>query len=106
MCELSGGVVCEEQAYMDGSCGKDTKNTGITSNKRARSSIKAIASPTTKTTSTPSAKTPSPTICTMDYTPVCTTKLCPVVEKTFGNTCMMNANSNARFLHKGECETK
>jgi len=55
----------------------------------------------------------NPTACTMQYEPVCASVAvqcikapCPPIEQTFGNACMMNANSLASFLHDGECEVK
>lgn|GEM_PF-1554682 len=49
--------------------------------------------------------------CTKEYMPVCAsvqvqciTTPCDPVEETFGNTCMMESNSQATFLHEGQCE--
>jgi len=48
--------------------------------------------------------------CTKEYAPVCAsvqvqciTTPCNPVEETFGNTCMMESNTNATFLYEGEC---
>ena len=53
-----------------------------------------------------------PTICTMDYTPVCASVQvqcikapCPPIPETFGNACMMHANTNTTYLYDWECKT-
>ena len=55
----------------------------------------------------------SPVACTMQYDPVCAEVAvqcfvapCPAIKETFGNSCMMSANPNAKFLYKGECKTE
>jgi len=52
-----------------------------------------------------------PTICTLEYTPICAkvvveciTTPCESIEQTFSNSCHLNANKRATFLHMGECE--
>lgn len=51
-----------------------------------------------------------PQACTKEYRPVCAsvqvaciTTPCDPVQETFGNACMMEANTNATFLYEGEC---
>lgn len=48
--------------------------------------------------------------CTMEYAPVCAEvqvqcikEPCDPIQQTFGNKCMMEANSLATFLYTGEC---
>jgi len=63
--------------------------------------------------SSPSSPGSEWTACSMIYTPVCASVQvecikapCPPVEQTFSNTCVMNQNKLATFLHDGECTTK
>lgn len=95
MCTLTNGDVCEERAYMRGECGATSPGQGQTN------------------PANPGNNEEEPTICTMQYEPVCASVAvqcikapCPPIEETFGNTCMMNANKLATFLHDGECTTK
>lgn len=51
--------------------------------------------------------------CPEFYSPVCGEisvecfkKPCPKIQKTFPNTCYLNQNSQARFLHNGVCSHK
>lgn len=52
----------------------------------------------------------SPTMCTMQYDPVCGAKQvqcvtapCYPIYETYGNSCMLGADKNATYIHKGEC---
>ena len=52
------------------------------------------------------------TVCTMEYAPVCAKvhvqcikAPCDPILQTFGNRCMMNANSLAEYLYDGECRS-
>jgi heat shock protein HslJ len=47
----------------------------------------------------------------MDYTPVCASVQvqcikapCNPIQETFGNACMMHANTHATYLYDGECK--
>lgn len=53
----------------------------------------------------------APMACTKEYNPVCAltqiqciTTPCDPIPETYGNTCMMEANSQATFVHEGECK--
>lgn len=52
----------------------------------------------------------TPTMCTMQYDPVCGAKQvqcvtapCYPIYETYGNSCMLGADKNATYIHKGEC---
>jgi putative hemolysin len=82
MCTLSDGTVCEERAYMKGTCVAKNQDNDETNT----------------------------SVCTMEYAPVCASVQvqcikapCDPIQQTFGNTCMMKANKHAIYLHDGEC---
>lgn len=111
MCTLKDGTVCEERAYMRGECPATTPGKACTEEAKMCDDGTAVGRtwPNCEFAPCPSEWT----ACTMQYDPVCAsvavqciTAPCPAVEQTFGNMCMMNANSLATFLYKGECKTK
>ncbi len=79
LCHLLDGTTCDERAYLRGECKPDKWNT----------------------------------VCTAEYAPVCASiqiqcirAPCNPIEQTFSNTCTMDANKLAVFLHDGECVAK
>ncbi|HMS91287.1 MAG TPA: DUF333 domain-containing protein [Candidatus Absconditabacterales bacterium] len=92
MCTLANGDICEERAYMRGTCGISQEGQTSPSSPGNEEEV---------------------TMCTMQYEPVCASVAvqcikapCPAVKQTFGNACMMQANKLATFLYTGECIDK
>lgn len=112
MCHLPDGNTCEERAYMRDECPATTPGKACTEEAKICPDGSAVGRtwPNCEFAPCPGEEWIA---CTMQYEPVCASVAvqcikapCPPIEQTFGNTCMMNANKLATYLHDGECTAK